>query len=810
MDLPGIRLRSLSLGLALFLALSGCDTAEERAEAHFQSGMELLEAGDVDRALVEFRNVFQLNGQHREARLVYARVQRERGELAEAYGQYLRSVEQYPEELESRRALAEMAVEAGNWEEAERHGRAAAALAPEDPVVRAVIAALDYRAALAAEDAAGAEAAAGAAAAVLETAPGQMIARRLRIDHLARQGDLAAALAETETAMGLAPGDIELHRLKLRLLAERGDAAGIGATLETMYAAFPADETTRRMLISFYLQQGDLDGAERLLRDIALAAPEDPAPAMTVVQFLREARGAPAAEAELDRLVAAGGPNALLFRATRAALDFDAGNRAAAIADLEAALAGAEPSEVTNNVRVALARMLAATGNAVGARARIEEVLAAEPGHVEALKMRAEALIEEDRPGEAILALRTALDQNPRDPEILTLMGRAHERDGARALAGERYALAVEVSGRRAAESLRYAEFLVATDRAEVAEGALVDALTVAPADLRLLTALAEVQMRRADWDRAEATTRRIAALGSEAARRAANELSARLLLRQEKVDETIAFLQGLAAEGEAGLGPTVAIVQTQIRAGRYDEARTTLDDRLAETPDSPVLRFLRAGLHVISGETEAAETLYRDLLAESPGNERVVRALYGLLAGQGRAEEAAAVLDAALAAVPGAPTLQLMKAAERERAGDFEGAITIYEALYEADSDNLIVANNLASLISAHRDDAESLERAAAVARRLRGLEVPAFQDTWGWIESRRGNHEAALPALQAAAEGLPGDPLIRYHLGMTHLALGQTEAAKAALGQMLELAGPDSPLPQVARARETLAGLE
>ena len=34
--------------------------------------------------------------------------------------------------------------------------------------------------------------------------------------------------------------------------------------------------------------------------------------------------------------------------------------------------------------------------------------------------------------------LRTALDQNPRDPGILTLMGEAHERDGSRELAGER------------------------------------------------------------------------------------------------------------------------------------------------------------------------------------------------------------------------------------------------------------------------------------------------------------------------------------------------------------------------------------
>ena len=800
----------LVLALVLGFALAGCDSAEDRAEAHFQSGMALLEAGDVERALVEFRNVFELNGRHREARLTYARVQRERGAVGEAYSQYLRSAEQYPEEIESRLALAEMAIEAGNWEEAERHGRVAAGLAPDDPGVRAVVAALDYQAATLAEDPAAAAAAADRATALLAEHPDQRIARRLRIDHLARTGEIAAALAETDIALATDPGDADLYRLKLRLLAETGDDDRLGAHLRDMYARFPEDEETRGLLIAWYMQRGDLDGAERLLRDIVAAAPEDPAPKMTVVQFLREARGAAAAEAELDRLVAEGGPEAVLFRATRAALAFDAGRRDAAIAELEAALAGAEPSEAVRNAAVALARMLEATGNRVGARARIEAVLAEDPDHVGALKMRADWLIGEDRPGEAILALRSALAAAPRDPEILTLMGRAHERDGARALAGERYALAVEVSGRGASESLRYAEFLAATGRPELAEGVLVDALAAAPGDPALLTALAEVRMRRGDWDGAAAAVARLRDLGTPRARAAADGLATRLLLRQEKIDETIAFLEGLAGAGGSDIATTAAIVQAQIRAGRAAEARATLDDRLAETPGDPALRFLRAGVHVIEGEAGRAEALYRDLLAEAPGAERAVRALHALLRAQGREAEAAEVLDAGLAASPGSRALRLDRAAVLERAGDFEGAIAVYEALYAEDGEDLVIANNLASLLSAHREDAESLERAAAVARRLRGIEVPAFQDTWGWIESRRGNPEAALAHLEPAARGLPEDPLVRYHLGMTYLALGRAAAARAELEAMLDLAGPDSPLPQVARARAALAGLE
>ena len=76
--------------------LAACDNAEDRAEGHYQSALELIEAGDFDRAIVEFRNVFKLNGEHREARSTFAAMHRELGNYRESIGQYLRLVEQFP------------------------------------------------------------------------------------------------------------------------------------------------------------------------------------------------------------------------------------------------------------------------------------------------------------------------------------------------------------------------------------------------------------------------------------------------------------------------------------------------------------------------------------------------------------------------------------------------------------------------------------------------------------------------------------------------------------------------------------------
>jgi cellulose synthase operon protein C len=166
-------------------------------------------------------------------------------------------------------------------------------------------------------------------------------------------------------------------------------------------------------------------------------------------------------------------------------------------------------------------------------------------------------------------------------------------------------------------------------------------------------------------------------------------------------------------------------------------------------------------------------------------------------------------VLQAGIAAAPTSATLLWIQAGEHERAGDIDAAIAVYEGLYARDSGNVVIANNLASLISTHKADAASLERAFAAARRLRGSDVPAFQDTYGWIEYRRGNLDEALANLEPAAKGLPDDALAQFHLGMTYAALGRKDQAITQLGLALDAAG-DSQLPQFDVARAAIETLK
>lgn len=795
----------VGLGTVFFLTQYG--NSEKRAEKYYQSGLALLAEGDEDRAMIEFRNVFDLNGQHKEARLTYARLLHKRGALSDSYSQYLRLVEQYPNNIEGRIALGEMAIKASNWEEAERHIRAIQDQADQNLQVQAMNAVLDYRTASMGNDANGRASAVQLAKDILAKDQTIVMARRILIQDLLTGPDPIKALPQLEKVLEQEPENLVFHEIKVRLLAREGLDDQVGDQLKTMLRLFPDNQPVQRSLIAWYLQRKDIDGAETFLRQLAADSDGDVKKQQAVIQFLKQIRGPEAAIAELDKLIKAGKADTL-YGTMRAALVFETGKQDEAISALEKSIAAAEPGSQTNDAKITLAKMLIATQNPVGARALVEEVLADDTSHVAALQLRANWQINDDKSAEAIITLRRALDQNPRDPKTLTLMAQAHERDGDRSLAGERLALAVEATNKAPAESIRYAQFLLGEDRATSAEGVLIDSLRLNNTNIDLLMVLTNVYMAQQDWLRTNDIIRRLRSIGTARAVAAANSIQTALLLRQEKSDESIAFLQTLIDKGDASLGAGALIVQTHLREGRVTEAAEYLDGLIAKAPEDPSLQLLRAGIHVVAGETDKAEPIYQTMIQKNPGSERPVQALYALLYSQDRKDEAREVLEAGITAIPQSLTLRWIKAGVLEKSGDYDGAIAIYEDLYAVNNRDPVIANNLASLIADHRGDAESLERAYAIARRLRETEVPAFQDTYGWIEYRRGNPKAAIAPLTAAAKGLPEDAMVQLHLGLTLVALNESEKAREALTLALELPH-DNTLPLFETGREALKNL-
>jgi Flp pilus assembly protein TadD len=442
------------------------------------------------------------------------------------------------------------------------------------------------------------------------------------------------------------------------------------------------------------------------------------------------------------------------------------------------------------------ARMLEAMGNQVGARALVEEVLEEDASQIDAMKMRAGWLIQNDQADEAIVTLRSVLGEAPNDAQAMTLMAQAHERAGNRDLMAEMLSRAVEASRNAPDESLRYARHLIAEENLRTAETVLINSLRLDPDNIALLSGLGEIYMTEQDWSRLGQIIDTLKRQDNAAAKRAVNELTARQLAAQDRQGELMGFLDTLASEGASGMGAAATIVRTRLAEGDTEGALQYAREMLDANPDDANARFLLASVQAVTGETDAAEAAVRALATEYPRDPRFWLALYNIHSVQEDPEQARQAIMDGLAVSPDDLRLNWALASVMERAGEVSGAIEIYERLYAQNTNNLIIANNLASLLSTGRDDADSLTRAHEIARRLRDRNVPAFQDTYGWIAFRRGDLDTALAALEPAAVGLPGDPRVQYHLAWIYAALERDADALAQFRKVIEVVG-DGPEP-------------
>lgn len=789
------------------VALAGCKTSSERAEDHYITANELMAEEKPRQAVVELRNAVRLNEYHGEARFMLAEILREQRLYGEAFRQYRTLIEQDPENLKALRGLATISLQQGEFGAAEDAAERGLALAPDDIELLTVDVAVRYRNSLVGEQPEMRREVARDASELRTRLPDNRLLYGIVIDDLVRDGEDLKALEEVENALKFDPNNISLHQVNLELLLRRGEFERVEEALRRMLIRFPENTNVKESLIRYYISRDELDEAESFLREQITEGEQADATRVSLIRFLAEGRGRDVARAQLDKFIEEG-TNDQLFRSLRATMNYEDGFQQKAIEELEDVVAESEPSDQRREIQVLLGRMLEETGNEVGARAMIEGVLETDPTSVEALKVRATWKIDEDLTDEAIVDLRTALDQAPNDAAAMTISARAHLLNGDQDLAGEMLALAVQASQSGKEESLRYARFLVAEGKLLPAEAVLIDALRLSPTNLELLTEVARLYVSLEDWPCAEQVEREMRRIGSNEALATANDVRFALLRAQDRELELNEFLEELAGGDAPNFGAEIAILQSHIDRGDLRLARSYLDSLIAERPEDRVLRFLDGALLATEGKHEDALEIYNALIAEEPSAERVWIEKARSLNALGRSEEAAQTITDALASVSDSQTLKWMKASLLEAEGDYEGALRVYEDLYNADNSTSVIANNLASLLTTVRSDAASLDRAYQIARRLRDSDFPPFQDTYGWIAFRRGDYQEALRHLEPAADALGTDPLAQYHLARTYQALGENEKALERYTAALDMAGDDT-RPQFERARQEIENL-
>jgi tetratricopeptide (TPR) repeat protein len=790
---PAIRKTFLVLTL---LQVAGCGSPEDRARSYYENGMKLFSAHENAKAALELKNAVRLKRDLIGAWKVLAEIDETSRNWPGVVTDLRTIVDLTPNDVSARLKLGKILLLAGSSNEALGLANAGIEIDNRNADLHALKAAISYKLDNRAEATREAQTALGLDS---TNADALMV---LATDQLER-GDAKGALSLLQDPFVAEAKKLEsnlgFQLLKIKLFGQTGDLRGVEAALKKLVELNPLEPGYRKLLVGFYLEQRRTDDAERVMRDLAVANPSVSETALDLVRFLYiTKKDRAAARQELNGRIVAGG-EVFPYQMALADMDLAEGDFAAGRKLLEGLISADSSPEHVRAARIALAQMYLNNRDFDPAEKLAADVLHDNPQNVSALKVRASIRLERARLDASIADLLDALNYQPRSTDLMLLLATAYERSGLIELADKQFADATRASDLDANIGLEYAAFLQRRGSIARAEDILSELNKRRANNIRVLSALAQVRLARQNWVGAQEVAELIRRIDNSGGM--ADQILGTALIGRNKYDEAITTFQNAYKAAPSAAQPMDSLVGVLLKANKKDQAITFLKTVLTKDPNNASALVLLGSIQFSSGATDQALKSFLAAIKAQPKDSVGYRALADLYTNQKNYDEAIKVVRSGIQQQTDMIALHMILAGLLERKGDYESAISEYEFMLDKQPANLILANNLASLLLDHRTDKASLKKAQALAAILRKSEIPQFKDTLGWASYHQGDYRAAVSLAEEASVALPDQAAVRYHLGMGYIATNQLPKASEQLKKALELA-PNGELAEEVRS--------
>lgn len=790
-NLSGVTIRRALLLLAV-LMVTGCGSPEQRAQDYYERGKQLLAQQDYVKAGIEFKNALQLKKDLLPAWRGLSEVELHSRNIQAVVSILRTIVELDPKDVESKIKLGHYLVAGNALDQALELANAAISLDGRNPNALALRAAVLLKL----KDNNGSKRDAKAA---LEIDPKNTEALIVLAAERMDQGDTDGALQLLNRPGVGQENDLAIDLFKLRIFEQTKDLKQAEALLRKLVALHPQLPAFRRGLIRLFVEQKRFDDAEKELRAIATANPSEIQAGLDVVRFLQQFKGPDAARAELMAHIKAGG-QVFQYQIALAEFDYAQGKVDDSIHLLETLVNGAGSPDEVLAAQIKLAGIQFNQKKFDAAETLDSAILRKDSRNIDGLRLRAMLRMERGQLDAAIADLRQALEDQPRSSDLMILLASAYERSGSIELADKEYADATKVANIDPIASLNYVAFLRRRGNLERAEDVLTQAAQRSPSNIAVLTTLAEVRLARQNWIGAQETADAIRRIGD--ARGVSEQILVAALNGQGKYGDSIRVLEGLQVQ------PMAAMVDTLVRAQKLDQAVSILQTAIKANPANAEAYVLLGSVQLLQKSPDQAEQSYKTAIERQPKDTIGYRALADFYVRNMKFDEAEKVIRTGLEQQSDSSAMHLALAAVLERKSDYDAAIAEYENLLKQNPASMIVANNLASLLSEHRTDKASLEQAYSIAAMLRKSQIPSFKETLGWLDYLRGDYKTATGLLEEAAAAMPDRALVQYHLGMSYIGTGQLTKASEQFKKAAALAPDDQLQQKINAAQKKAAG--
>lgn len=797
----------LLFGLLLAGSLGGCANDADRIASFMENGEAYVEKGQYDEAVIEFKNVLQINPEHAGAHEALSLAYLETEKPREAYWEMSETVRLDPKNVEARLRYGTVSAAIGEHDVALEQAEAVLALDPKSApafILRAQGreskedyegAEADYKAAVdAAPNGAAfrflyasflerrgrfdeAEKALRDLVAIEESYIAYSSLARLVSRSTERDAEAESLLKKTVELAQKAPTEAPKQKVKLE--------SGAETSLIPNFLREEAVQSSYLLLSAFHFTRGRFDQAIATLEE-GVTHSKSKIELIYQMARLHRLEGHRDQEAALIRRATEEAPDSLAAQlvlslylsqendldgalaAARKAVEIEPGNR------------GAQLREAELLVDIGFKRKDAEAMDK--GRKIVDAILEKEPDNPEANFVNAKIKLTDNDAAAAKQSLETVLQAKPDWAQARFVLGSTLVASGEYARARVELARAVELD-----PQLLDARKLLAKVHAQLGEhefaieqGRAYLAQRPDDGDVRIVVGQSLIRVGRG-----EEAYQEVEKIPEEKRDAAAHFALGRLDLAFGRMEQGRARL--IKADEMSPGNPQVlrTLLALDQQQGKLAESATRIGKAVEANPKDSSLAELQGEVALLGGDTAAGRKALEHAIELDARNVTAQLTLADVAQREGKKTEMIEILERAAASVPESADLQYRLAIVYEQNDRRPDAITAYEKAIAINNDLAMAKNNLAYLIAESGGD---LDRALELAQQAKE-QLPDdgnASDTLGWVMLKRGVPSAAIGYLEEARGRFPQDAfevqgIVRNHLAEAYERNAEPEKAIA-----------------------------
>lgn len=766
------------LSTALITTLVACGGAEERKAVYMEKAKASIETGDFDKARIELKNVLQIDPKDGEAYYQLGRVFEKQKEYRKAYSNYLKAAELVPELWENHARLGRFYLLLMN-DTAKAQEKVDLVLAndpgsPDGALLKAAILLRDKDTKQAMD----------IVKDVLDKNPNHIESVAFLASLYGSENNLKEAVDLLDASLKNNESNEMLNNLLAVVLLKNKEYERVEVLYKNAIKRNPDNKGNYNNLSDFYyLVSGDKVKAEEVLRASVEYNINDVERQLTLVKYITVVKSNSAAIDELNNLIARQKGIGKL-RIALIQLYLIENDKKSAIEVCDQAIADFSDEETGVNARIALASIYVSDKDYDKARDVIEAAMLISPNSPEINFIQAQLAVRDKDVEKAIISLRIVIKEKPENIEAYILLANVYQFEKNDEQVTSVLNSAYDNNKTNADGLLKLAQHQLSRD-IDITSKIIDDFNSIRENDHDGLSIKAGILNQKKKYADAFKIAEKLMELYPEQPNGYLQAVP--YYAQQGDKKKVVAVLEKGYLSTKNNRKLLIVLTTIQMKSKEFDVVIERVEAEIKVAPDDVELKVLLAKVYLLSNKTSLAKALLNEIISMDDKLETPYMLLSEVYQMEKNPEAVKSILVKGAANVPTSSIIPLKLASIFELDGNFNDAIDIFYRLNQLKPDNLIVVNNLASLLSDHGAGDAGLELAKSLIQKLKGSEQPAFLDTIGWVYYRLGDAEKAIHNLKQAVEKQPDVNVFNYHLGMAYKLSGDKAQAKIYLEKSL-----------------------